>query len=150
MLDASARLEPRKLRGKFVKGYGHASRTVEEARPRIGKIMSLGLLRPGTLNVELPDDYQMDNQIIMPRCQVNNVDELYLQRCRVGGLQCVLIRAYPHQPNPGWDSNPPNVLEIMSDACLTEHLRIVLGSAVEVEVEGNEAWWTGASPGCEA
>jgi CTP-dependent riboflavin kinase len=103
--------------------------------------MGLGLLFPGTLNVRLDADYQMQNEIVLARAEVNNVDELFLQRCRVGGIRSVLVRPYRDQPVPGWASNPPNILEIMSERRLRDALELDTGSVVEIEVEGDDAWW---------
>jgi CTP-dependent riboflavin kinase len=83
----------------------------------------------------------MQNEIVLPPREVNDVDELVLQRCRVGGLRCVLVRPYRDDPNPGWASNPRNVLEIMSERRLCNELGLGSGSVVEVEVEGDDAWW---------
>jgi CTP-dependent riboflavin kinase len=103
--------------------------------------MGLNEMCPGTLNVRLDQDYQMQNTIVLLPREVNDVDELVLQRCRVGGFRCVLVRPYRDQPHPGWNSNPPNVLEIMSERLLCGELGLAAGSPVEVEVEGTDAWW---------
>lgn len=132
----------RTLRGKVARGYGHASGTLERARPLVSKRIGLSLLCAGTLNVRLEHDYQMQDQIVLAPHEVNNVDELVLQRCRIGGFRSVLVRPYREKPKPGFDSNPPSVLEIMSERHLRTALKLENDSVVEVEVEGDDEWWS--------
>ena len=129
------------LVGVVTDGYGHASHTLERARPRIAELMGVKALHPGTLNVTLSHPYQMDNTIQLHPSEVNDVDLLVLQRCKIGGYRCALVRPYLNQPHVGWDSNPPTVLELMSEVCLRDALKLATGDAVTVEVEGDDVWW---------
>lgn len=79
MSDSRASSGVRTLRGEVTRGYGHASTTLERAKPRISERMGLGALWRGTLNVRLAEDYQMQNEIVLAPHDVNDVDELVVQ-----------------------------------------------------------------------
>jgi CTP-dependent riboflavin kinase len=98
-------------------------------------------LKSGTLNVKLAHDYHVDPDHVVRAELVNDVHGLHLQRCRVRGRRCVIVRNDFGAPRPGWRNNPLHVVEIMSDQHLRHELHLEDDSVIDIEVGGGATWW---------
>jgi CTP-dependent riboflavin kinase len=124
------------LRGVVERGSGVATGHLQEIEPRISQRIGLPSLHPGTLNVRLPEGYIVRADAVIERHEYKNRETIKLQRCRLKGIRCCIMRPITHEGN-----KQVEVLEIMSEYPLRDHLKLCDGDQVEVEVEGEDAWW---------
>ena len=133
------------LRGTISdQGFGLAGKNLPHVVPLIPQRTGLPKLVPGTLNVRLPDPYYVDApDAVITAAEYNGVEVVKLQRCVVSGLRAIIMRPDTHERIPGFGHGPGHI-ELLS----AYHLRTALGladnSPLEVEVEGDDAWWSAA------
>lgn len=129
------------LTGKVCAGLGDASRTLERAKPHICALTGISGLRSGTLNVKFAHDYHIVPDYMLSAEHVNDVHGLHLQRCRVHGWRCVIVRNDFGAPRPGWRNNPLHIVEIMSDHYLRHERQLEDDAVLDIEVGGGATWW---------
>jgi hypothetical protein len=73
------------------------------------------------------------------------LEKLKLNRCRIRGVRCCIMRPEPHETVPEAEAEKRldalTRLEIMSDRYLRTALNLNNGDTVEVEIDGDENWW---------
>jgi CTP-dependent riboflavin kinase len=131
--------EVRVLNGVVVAGYGKAGERLARFHPRIENRTGLERLVPGTLNVRIPQPYYVTPFASLTQAEYG-YEEVLFERCRVGGLRCLIARPKSHERG---EANGPAYLEIMSDQHLRKVLSLSDGAAVSVEVGGSHRWWMG-------
>jgi hypothetical protein len=140
-----ARGTVRAFKGLVSDGYGVASANLAPVMGLIESRMRLGGLVAGTLNVQIPEDYIVISDAEIkpeeyPLNQPGRVQEtLKLQRCLIDGRRAVIMRPDTHE-TLGW-GNGAKCLELMGSEKFRDTLGLRNGSVVEVEVEGDDAWW---------
>lgn len=128
----------RTLCGIVSNRHGLAADNLAPVQQLISERIGLPPLVPGTLNVVLTDPYIVQENTVIRSEEYNRQETLKLQRCRVRGLRCCIIRPDSHETQ---GNDGAKVLEIMSEYCLRNHLGLSNGDQLEVEVEGDEVWW---------
>jgi CTP-dependent riboflavin kinase len=132
------------IRGTVTGGYGVAAENLDPVMALIeGRMGLTGLVR-GTLNLNILDDYivQADDVIRpseYPRNQRESANEtIKLQRCLLAGYKGILMRPDSHELG---QFHGTKHLEVMGQRNFREALGLRDGSEVEVQVEGDSAWW---------
>ena|SRR6266571_6508785 len=92
----------------------------------------------GTLNVTLDSDYIVRPDATIESNEYFNREQLKFQRCRVRGFRMFIMRPDSHER---LDGSGANVLELISPMKLRDTWGLHDGDLLDVEVEGDEAWW---------
>src|SRR5258708_25463594 len=95
-------------------------------------------MAPGTLNVTLPFDYIVRADATIEPHEYFTGERLKLQRCRVRGHRMIIMRPESHELPGGIGAK---VLELVSPVHLRATWNLSDGDRLEVEVEGDDAWW---------
>jgi CTP-dependent riboflavin kinase len=143
-----------RIRGKVKSGSGNASPNFRkgEVESSVAGFLEVPTVASGTLNVHIAQEYAaLDNGVYdleLPPSKYNGREFVKIKKCKVNGVKCVILRAGDHFEVPKFRKR----IEIMSHFKLRDHLGLVDGSAVELEFQGDDAWWngTGADPGQSA
>jgi CTP-dependent riboflavin kinase len=106
--------------------------------------MGLSNLVPGTLNVWIPENYIVIARAIITPDEYGFDETVKLQRCLVEGHKAVIMRPDTHERMPGY-GHGTNHLELMGQVQFREVLRLYDGGPVNVEIEGDDAWWDSGS-----
>lgn len=107
--------------------------------------MGLANLVEGTLNVRIPVDYIVRHDALIPAEEYRHnkgrdvQETIKLQRCLISGRKAIIVRPDTHE-TIGW-GHGTSCLEIMGSVNFRVTLGLSKGSVVEVEVEGDDAWW---------
>jgi CTP-dependent riboflavin kinase len=131
--------------GIVVKGFSIASGNLAPNMERIASLMGLTELVPGTLNVEISEDYvvQADAKIFpheyIPNRGSHLQETIKLQRCLIAGRKAIITRPDTHEIC-GW-GHGTRCLEIMGREKFRQALSLCDGSQVDIQVEGNDRWW---------
>lgn len=134
------------FRGVVTKGYGVAERNLEPVMALIESRTGLANLAKGTLNVNIPEEYIVrSDALISPdeyplNKQENTRETIKLQRCLVAGCKGLIMRPDSHEVGAG-QYHGKSHLELMGQKNFREALHLTNGSVVEVQVEGDDAWW---------
>ncbi len=131
--------------GTVQAGHGNASGFLIEVHPLIEARTGLSGLRPGTLNLKIDADYFVRQDAIVTKFEYKNHEALFFQKCRIGGLPCLIMRPETHETRR--NAHGPAHLEIMAQVSLRDHCQLVNGSKVQVELEVDEDWWTEKTSG---
>lgn len=124
---------------------GTVSSRFQAATPNLATVEQLILARtgllsmaPGTLNVTLPERYLVRADSVIHGSEYFTGEVLKLQRCRALGLRMIIMRPDSHEFG---NSSGANVLELVSEFYLRNTFGLKDGDVVDVEVEGDVAWW---------
>lgn len=133
------------LRGTVAQGgYGVASEFFAHVRGWITERTGVGPLQNGTLNIDLPTPYIIPEEATISVEEYNRFGEfLKLKPCVVRGLRCVIVRPNTHE-GPSAIAHGPAHVELMSGFHLKTTLGLSPGDQVDIEVEGDDAWWSAA------
>ena len=121
-------------------GFHVATAHLKPVMPLIEERMGLSNLVPGTLNVWIPENYIVVAQAVITPVEYGFDETVKLQRCRIEGHKAVIVRPDKHETIPGYGHGKKH-LELMGRVYFREALRLVDGGPVNVEVEGDDAWW---------
>lgn len=134
----------RTLRAKYTgePGFGDAGNNLASVVPLILSRTGLRSLVKGTLNLHLSEPYIVKADAVITDKEYIFPETIKLQRCLIGGFKAIIMRPETHERIPG-NGHGPAHLELLSEHHLRNELKLVLGSAaqVDVEVEGNDDWW---------
>ncbi len=128
------------LAGTIRVGFGVAAQNLRHVMSLIEERTGLSPLVVGTLNVALAEPYVVCADAVIEKHEYNTIEYIKLQRCRICGLQAVIMRPNTHEL--GYAHGPAH-LELLAKVKLRDHLQLSDGDPVTVEVEGNEQWWRG-------
>ena len=130
------------LRATFTgkKGFGIAGDNLAPVVPLILERTGLRSLEKGTLNLSLKEPYIVKADAVITGKEYFSGETIKLQRCLVRGIRAVIMRPDTHERTPPFGHGPAH-LELLSEYHLTSELGLSPGSIVDVEVEGDEAWW---------
>lgn len=130
------------LSGIVQSRFGVASRNLAPLLPLVRERMGLPNLITGTLNIELTDPYIVREDAQIEKDEYNGQEFLKLQRCRVRGLRCCIMRPNTHEEGNG---DGAKVIEIMAETKLRDALELNDGDPLDVEIEGDCSWWQDAT-----
>lgn len=128
----------RKLTGIVKNGHGVASRYLRHVESLIENRTGVRPLISGTFNLKLAEPYIVKSDAQIEKDEYNGREYIKLQRCRVGGLQALIMRPNTHEEGRGHGTA---YLELLSTVQLRKHLDVKDEDSVEVEVEGDDEWW---------
>ena len=129
---------PRILPGRVSSRYGVAARNLKTVEKLILERTGLPSMAPGTLNVELPFEFVVRADATIEPHEYFAGERIKLQRCRVRGQRMVIMRPETHEvPSAGG----ARVLELVSPLQLRATWGLRDGDLIEVEVDGDQAWW---------
>jgi hypothetical protein len=132
------------LRGTVTsQGFGIAGDNLLPLMPLILERTGFGALAKGTLNLALPEPYIVTADAQLTGQEYFSGETIKLQRCVVRGLRALIMRPETHETIPGFGHGPAH-LELMSEHHLTSTLMLMPGAELDVEVEGDAAWWSAA------
>jgi CTP-dependent riboflavin kinase len=94
-------------------------------------------MAPGTLNVSINTDYIVIPDAVITGQEYFTGETLKLQRCRVRGHRMIIMRPDSHERV----KDGARVLELVSPINLRATWGLVNDNIIEVEVEGDDAWW---------
>jgi CTP-dependent riboflavin kinase len=132
--------------GIVTTGYGAATPNLAPVMALIEARTGLMNLAAGTLNVKIREEY-----IVRPDALINP-DEyplnrethlgetIKLQRCLVAGYRGLIMRPDSHEIGAG-QFHGKSHFELMGQQRFRAVLGLPDGSIVEVQVEGDDAWW---------
>lgn len=137
----------RVLRGTVSSRFGAAGPNLKTVEAILLERTGLPRMAFGTLNVILTSDYIVQANVTIEPCEYFTGERLKLQRCRVREHRMFIMRPDSHERPGGIGAD---VLELVSPLHLRTTWGLRDGDQIEVEVEGDEAWWERPEPGTEA
>jgi len=123
-----------------------AARNLDPVMSLIEQRTGLVHLVRGTLNVTIPEEYIVRaDALVLPEEYPFNKDSglhetIKFQRCLVAGYRGLIMRPDSHELGAG-QFHGKSYLELMGQKNFRESLALTNGSTVNVEVEGDKAWW---------
>src|SRR6266699_6498807 len=133
----------RVIRGIISRRFQVAAENLKTVEKQILERTGLPSMAPGTLNVTLPFDYTVRADDTLEPHEYFTGERLKLQRCRVRGHRMIIMRPESHEQPGGIGAN---VLELVSPLPLRETWGLADDDQLEIEVEGDNAWWERADP----
>lgn len=124
-------------------GFGYASGNLLPSENLILQRSGLKSLVRGTLNLKLPESYIVPPDFVLVGSEYITGETIKFQRCVVRGLRALIMRPETHERIAGYGHGTDH-LELMSAYHLTTVLHLSPGDVVQVEVDGDEAWWRAA------
>ena len=131
--------------GLITTGYGMATPNLDPVMSLIESRIGLANLVPGTLNVRIPEEYIVPaDALILPHEYPYNRqsklgETIKLQRCLVAGYRGIVVRPDSHELGAG-QFHGKACLELMGQIHFRTALNLTDGSAIEVQLEGDDAW----------
>lgn len=136
--------------GTVSRGFGIATRNLMPVEGLIEDRMGLAPLLSGTLNLQLPEAYIVRADAQITPKEYGAEEGVKLQRCLLkdplGRIhKAIITRPESHEVDNQYHG--PAHFEIMGliHFCITWNLQP--GDEIEVQVEGDEAWWESAIGG---
>lgn len=131
----------RTLSGMVLSRHGIAAQRLMPVQELIADRLGLPPLVAGTLNVQLAGRYCVEPDARIEPEEYDGLECLKLQRCRIFGMRCCIMRPHKHEES----DDASRVLEIMAPVHFRRDLGVQDGDSLDVEVEGDDAWWFGTS-----
>src|SRR5229473_1916724 len=131
--------------GTVRSGYGAATANLKPVLRLIESRMGMANLVGGTLNVQILEDYLVipTTSILPHEYPLNRAtglnETIKLQRSVIGGHKAIIMRPDTHERGM---FHGPKHLELIGAVKFRHVLGLEDGSGVDVEVEGDDAWWT--------
>ena len=119
------------LFGKYEAGHGTSEGTLGDIIAKIRQQSGLSNLIPRTFNVRLEAPVDVVHTFSV-QLQREPPEEYYFEPCDVGGLRCLVMRT-------SRENYHRDLLEIMSEKMLHEHLSVGHGSAVSVTFHSTQS-----------
>jgi CTP-dependent riboflavin kinase len=130
--------------GKVVDGWQLATPNLNPVMELIKVRTGLTKLWPGTLNLQLSEDYIVKADAVIkpeeyPSNRIHGTNEtIKFQRCLAGAYKALIMRPDTHEAGGGHGTNH---FEIMSSVRLRDALKLTNGDVLKVQVEGDDVWW---------
>jgi CTP-dependent riboflavin kinase len=137
----------RTFHGTVKSGYGVAAANLNPVLRLIELRMGMASLIEGTLNVQILENYVViPTTSILPHEYPLNFatglnETIKLQRCVIGNHKAIIMRPDTHERGM---FHGPKHLELIGTVKFRQVLGLEDESAVDVEVEGDDAWWAAA------
>jgi len=131
------------LCGQVTPGYGVAEPNLKHLEKLIAERCGLPQIVTGTLNVRLSESYFVKPDHEVSAREYNGSEVIWLQRAVISGIPALVMRPHTHELSESF-GHGTTTLELLAPLYLRDHLSLVNGSDVQVELEGDEAWWNSA------
>lgn len=133
-----------RLKGRVTKGFGLAGPNLYPVKTLIAERIGLEHVVTGTLNVRLAQSYFLKPDAALSAREYHNGSEvILLQRAVIFSLAVVVMRPHAHELAESI-GHGATCLELMAPVNLRERFALPNDSEVEVELEGDRAWWDAA------
>src|SRR5262249_42030427 len=135
------------FRGTVKSGYGAAGANLKPVLSLIELRLGMASLVEGTLNVQLVEEYVVipTSSILPHEYPLNRSsglnETIKLQRCVIRNHKAIIMRPDTHERGM---FHGPKHLELIGAVNFRRVLGLGDGSLVDVEVEGDDAWWAAA------
>ena len=132
------------IHGTVKSGYGAASANLNPVLRLVESRTGMASLVEGTLNVQIAQAYMViPTASILPHEYPLNLatrlnETIKLQRCVIRGHKAIIMRPDTHETGM---FHGPKHLELMGAVKFRQVLRLDDGAAIDIEVEGDDAWW---------
>ena len=127
------------FKGTVTNGYGIAAHNLDRVKKLTETRIGFAALERGTLNLRLREDYIVEPEQLITAEEYGG-EALKLKRCLIGGRKAIIVRPEKHETEPNYGHGKA-YLEIMSAVHLRSGLKLKDGQEIEVEVDGDDAWW---------
>jgi CTP-dependent riboflavin kinase len=133
--------------GTVKSGYGVAAANLNPILRLIEFRMGMANLVEGTLNVQILENYVViPTTSILPHEYPLNLttglnETIKLQRCVIASHKAIIMRPDTHERGM---FHGPKQLELIGTVKFRQVLGLEDESAIDVEVEGDDAWWEAA------
>jgi hypothetical protein len=141
-LDAHGACFARTLTGVVSSRFGAASPNLKSVEALILERTGLRGMASGTLNVKLPFSYIVHADYTIEKREYFTGEQIKLQRCCVRGHRMIIMRPDSHELPGGIGAD---VIELVSPIHLRDSWGLVDGDQLQVDVEGDDAWWERAA-----
>lgn len=139
---------PTRVAGRAARGFGAATDNLRNRESLIASRIGLSSVLPGTFNIALDAPFLVQPDAAISAIEYNGWEVILLQRCTIFGRAAVIARPHTHEidPKPGElrFGHGLAYLELMASFDVTSTFAISPGDLVEVEVLGDDDWWTTA------
>jgi hypothetical protein len=139
---------PGKLIGRYAKGFGLATDNLRHCEALIASRIALPSVMPGTFNIALDASFFIKPDAAISAIEYNGWEVVLLQRCTIGGRAAAITRPHTHEiePKPGelYFGHGLAYVELMAPFEVAHTFGFAHGDQVEIELDGDEAWWTAA------
>jgi hypothetical protein len=130
-----------------VRGFGAATDNLRGREPLIAERIGLpSVVLPGTFNIELDAPFLVQPDAALSAIEYNGWEVILLQRCTIFGRAAVITRPHTHEvePKPGelYFGHGLAYLELMAPFDVTSTFGFSPGDPCEVEVLGDDEWWS--------
>ncbi len=132
-----------RLRGHVTTGFGVAGGNLQHLEGLIAHRSGLPQIVTGTLNVRLSESYFVKPDHALSAHEYNGHEVILLQRAVISGIAALIMRPHTHELDEGF-GHGTTTLELLAPVHLRNRLELQNGSEVEVELEGDDAWWNSA------
>jgi len=120
------------LIGNLKSGLGEASFWMKKAEQAFEKKIGYKLFN-GTLNVELNEEYILDNNInVLHKEEYGGTQEVYIKECSVLGHKSYIIRTDKNSKPEG--DHPLNLIEIVSDVNFRDKYNLKDNDIIQIEI----------------
>jgi len=118
--------------GNLKSGLGEASFWMKKAEQAFEKKIGYKLFN-GTLNVELNEEYILDNNInVLHKEEYGGTQEVYIKECSVLGHKSYIIRTDKNSKPEG--DHPLNLIEIVSDVNFRDKYNLKDNDIIQIEI----------------
>jgi hypothetical protein len=133
----------RTLTGVVSSRFGVAAPNLKTIEALLLARTGLASMAPGTLNVKLPFGYIVREDYRIERHEYFTGELVKLQRCRVRGHRMIIMRPGSHELPGGIGTD---VIELVSPIHLRSNWGLADGDEIQIDVEGDDAWWKRPEP----
>ena len=122
------------LKGKVKTGLGQATYWMKKAEDVFEQKLGKRLFN-GTLNIELDNDYVIENcNGILKKEEYGGTEDVYIKECIVFGHESYILRTKKNSTKNG--DHPLSLLEIVSDINFREKYNLKDEDIVEITITG--------------
>ena len=139
---------PTRLSGRASNGFGAATDNLRHCESLVAQRIGLPSVISGTFNIALDAPLLVQPDAALSAIEYNGWEVILLQRCTIFGRAAAITRPHTHEiePKPGelYFGHGRAYIELMAPFHIARTFQIAAGDEVEVEILGDEDWWTAA------
>ena len=122
-----------KLTGKVISGMNSFSYWMEKLEAYYTEKTDVNLF-PGTLNIELDEDFHLPPEVIrLEKEEYGGTVSVSILPCKIFGRKAFILRTDKNAAGRG--DHPLNIIEIASDVKLRDHYDLRDGDIVDVDLD---------------
>ncbi len=119
------------LRGKVKSGFGNASFWVGKIS-RVFEAKYHRKLFLGTLNIELEEEYILEDGDILKASEYGGQLDVFVKECKILGHRCFIVR--PEVNNRKGGAHPLTIIEVVADCSLRELGNLKDGDEIMISI----------------